>query len=308
MMKTSAFSELGRYKRIIHKMLIYLLTIGIFFVLFRKIDLKLVICTLKEISLIHLFAAALLTLSFPVLSALRWQIILRTSGNEISFSRCLLIIVGIWPISAISPSKIGDLLKIYSVRKSFDALTVAGSIILERTFDIISLAAFGLFGGIFFHNMHIIFISLIVVFGVIAVFFLVRINIPFPGRKKVQEKINQLFLSVNKISKNTFVLSLILLLTLVNWFASILQTKILFDGVGANVSLGFISAALPIAIFIGLLPITIAGMGTRDAAMISLFAPFATSHTILAVALLYSFFGYWLLSIIGIPFIKKALK
>ena len=85
------------------------------------------------------------------------------------------------------------------------------------------------------------------------------------------------------------------------------QTKLLFDGVGVGVPLGFTAAALPVAIFVGLLPITCGGMGTRDSAIAVLFAEFATAPQALAVALLYSFFGYWLLAVVGIPFVKKAI-
>lgn len=98
-----------------------------------------------------------------------------------------------------------------------------------------------------------------------------------------------------------------LLLTALNWFASMVQTKLLFGGVGAVVPLGFTVAALPVVLFVGLLPITFAGMGTRDSAMLVMFFAYATQAQILAVGLLYTFFGYWLLALVGIPFVKNAL-
>jgi hypothetical protein len=88
-----------------------------------------------------------------------------------------------------------------------------------------------------------------------------------------------------------------LLLTALNWFASMVQTKLLFGGVGAVVPLGFTVAALPVVLFVGLLPITFAGMGTRDSAMLVMFFAYATQAQILAVGLLYTFFGYWLLAL-----------
>jgi hypothetical protein len=86
------------------------------------------------------------------------------------------------------------------------------------------------------------------------------------------------------------------------------QTKLLFGGVGAVVPLGFTVAALPVVLFVGLLPITFAGMGTRDSAMLVMFFAYATQAQILAVGLLYTFFGYWLLALVGFPFVKKALQ
>jgi hypothetical protein len=49
-------------------------------------------------------------------------------------------------------------------------------------------------------------------------------------------------------------------------------------------------------------------MGTRDAAIIILFSAYATSGELLAVALLYSLFRYWLLAIAGLPFMRIATK
>jgi hypothetical protein len=49
-------------------------------------------------------------------------------------------------------------------------------------------------------------------------------------------------------------------------------------------------------------------MGTRDAAIIMVFSGYATSSQLLAVALLFSLFRYWLLAIVGLPFMRIALK
>ncbi|MGC9329636.1 MAG: lysylphosphatidylglycerol synthase transmembrane domain-containing protein, partial [Candidatus Hinthialibacter sp.] len=99
----------------------------------------------------------------------------------------------------------------------------------------------------------------------------------------------------------------ILFITLGNWFCSILQTWCCYKAFQADVPIFYIAAALPIAIFIGLIPVTISGMGTRDSAMIFLFQQYAPYETNLAVGILYSIFGYWLLAVLGIPFMKSAL-
>jgi len=293
-----------RRRRVLRAIVIFGITGGIFYLLFRSIDVQAVLSAINQMDPVHFVVAAILTLTFPVMSAIRWRIILRRIGYRVSFSRCLTIIVGIWPISAVSPSKSGDLLKIYSLRVNTDSLAVAGSVIFERVLDVIVLAAFALVGGIFFNNMPIVYISAAVLVLVAAVFVLVNTGLRFPGRAKVR----QMLVSLEKVSANRLSLMSVFLLTVANWFGSIVQAKVLFDGVGAHVGLGFTCAGLPVAIFAGLVPVTVAGMGTRDAAMVSLFSSYASNHQILAVAILYSFFAYWLLSIIGLPFMKKALE
>ena len=82
----------------------------------------------------------------------------------------------------------------------------------------------------------------------------------------------------------------------------------LFFALGSNISFIYIVAAFPLSIFVGLIPITLAGMGTRDSAIIYFFAHLAGPSTCLAMGLLYSFFGYFLLALFGLPFMKKMIS
>jgi len=82
----------------------------------------------------------------------------------------------------------------------------------------------------------------------------------------------------------------------------------LFLALGANIPIIYIFAAFPLSIFIGLIPITLAGMGTRDSAIIYFFAHLTSPSICLAMGLLYSLFGYFLLSLLGLPFMKRLLQ
>ena len=66
-------------------------------------------------------------------------------------------------------------------------------------------------------------------------------------------------------------------------------------------------ANIPIAIFIGMIPVTLGGMGTRDAAIIYLFSEFGTPSELLGVGILFSLIRYWFLSVIGVAFMKKIV-
>jgi hypothetical protein len=69
------------------------------------------------------------------------------------------------------------------------------------------------------------------------------------------------------------------------------------------VGIRLVFAYVPIAIFIGLLPITIGGMGTRDAALMALFAPYEGAALMAGIGLLCST-RYWLDSLLGWPFFQ----
>lgn len=297
----------GRRSSLLRGLFLVGLTLGVFYLLFQRIDLAQVISLLARIPSTTWLLATLLTLSFPVMSAARWHLILATMGYDVPVLRCLLIIVGVWPLSAISPSKTGDLLKAYSLRREISSVVVAGSVLTERALDLLMLAGFALIGGLTFRNPTIVLVAATIFLGILAGVTLTRLPFSLPVGAKFQAMLDDLLRSLRVIGRDPTTLALILLLTAANWGASIVQTKLLLDGVGTHVPLVFTAAALPVAIFAGLLPVSFGGMGTRDAAMVVLFSAYASPPQALAVGLLYSFFGYWLLAVLGLPFMKRGL-
>ena len=303
--KNSLFDLKARWLKIL---LLAGITLFIFYLLFTRIDFFTVLDILKKVSIWYLLLAFLLLTILPtVMLALRWQEILKSMSYRVSFPRCFFIVIGIWPLATVSPSKSGDLLRAYSLKNDISASKVAGSVLTERALDIFSLAMFSLVGSIIFRNQEIFIIAIIILTAIVLAFIVVNLGIRFPIKKSWQDKLDNLLLSLRTLVQGKRALALILLLTFGKWFVSILQTKLFFQAIDVQVPLLFTATALPIAIFVGLIPITLSGMGTRDSAIVFFFSGYASSSQSLAVGILYSFFGYWLLSIIGLPFMQKAL-
>ncbi len=298
----------GQRRGRVRGFLMIAVTFTIFYVLFTRIDVRRTFSLLETIPLPIWIAAFLITLSFPLMSALRWHLILRAMGHDVGVPRCLLIIVGIWPLSAISPSKAGDFLKAFSLRAGIKSIVVAGSVVTERALDVLALAGLALVGGFAFENHVIVLVGATVVLVSSAILIVAAADVRLPVAEKLGHSLRDLMSSMRALAGYRSTLAAVVGLTFANWFASILQTALLFHGVGADVPLGFVVTALPVAIFAGLVPVTFGGMGTRDAAMVALFGAYAANSEILAVSLLYSFFGYWLLSVLGLPFLRKALS
>lgn len=275
--------------------------------LFRQIDLRAVASHLREITAGTWVLAFLLTLSFPVFSALRWRLTLRAIGHDVSFFRCLTIVLGVSPISAIAPSKVGDLLKAISFRGEIGVLEVGGTVLVERALDVILLAAFALVGAIA-HGHSLIARAAAVISGVGLIgLLLIPHLVAVVPKPTLRAKLERAAGVLRALRRRPGLAAGMVIYTTANWFASIAQTHLLLIAVGAQPSFLLTTAVLPMAIFVGLLPLTIGGMGTRDAALVSLLAPAATAPQSLAVGLLYSFFGYWLLAVLGLPFLRRAL-
>jgi uncharacterized protein (TIRG00374 family) len=100
--------------------------------------------------------------------------------------------------------------------------------------------------------------------------------------------------------------SQILVLSVVIWIFHLVQIYFFFRALGAQPALGQFATLVPLAIFVGLLPISIAGFGTRDTALIVLFPQFSSS-VMLGVAMFVNL-RYLLPAAAGIPFLHKYLQ
>lgn len=295
-------TENNKVKKIIKFLFFFGITMLIFYLIFRKTDYL----SLKEVFLnikwYYLALAVLTIFSTLIFSAKKWQAILKAMDYSLSFKDSFKIIMAAFPLSAITPAKAGDLIRAYFLKDKIPVAQVTGGVVTERFIDIAILAFYSFIGAVFLENWLIFSISLFVVF-LIPLFFLVanKLRLPLGGwhdRIEGLLRVSKIFIREPQKLFPVFSYSASL------WLLTILAAKFLFLALGVSVPLFYVAAAFPIAIFIGLLPITIAGMGTRDSAIIYFFSPFAGASVSLGVGLLYSLFAYWLVALIGLPFMK----
>jgi uncharacterized membrane protein YbhN (UPF0104 family) len=253
----------------------------------------------------HLLAATLLTLLLPTIHAWRFRAVLVATGYPVSKRRAFDLTMATWPISAITPSKSGDLLKAYYLRQEVPAAVTLGGVLAERVIDVAAWGGLALIGAISFGQLGVLAFSAVILGSVLAFFVLAPWAKRLPLKRSWLDRVDLLLASTAALSRSPRALALMVGLTLVNCLLTILVTAILFDAVGARVPLLFTLAGLPPAMFAGLVPFTIAGMGTRDSVLIMLFADYASTAQSLSVGILYAFFFRWLLSLLGLPFLQR---
>ncbi len=296
----------GKKSGYIRFALFALVTIGIFYLLSRRIDYGKVWATLRTADRGLLLAAASFTVFFPVLAAFRWRRMLGALGYDVSFGDCVRMIMAAWPMGTITPSKSGDLMKAYYLKDRLPVTVVLGSVLAERVMDVLVLLGLALIGCLAFGRWGLAAIAGgALAAGLLVIFLLLRLRLPVP--EKYRGKIEPMLRSLRLISGSPALLAWVILFTVLNWFASIFQMVLGYLALGVHVPVLFAAGALPLAIFVGLLPITLSGMGTRDSAIIVLFTRYAPADVSLGVGILYSLFGYWLPALIGLPFLHQAL-
>jgi uncharacterized membrane protein YbhN (UPF0104 family) len=250
-----------------------------------------------------LVGAFLVTLLFPVLNMFRWESVLLASGVRLGRYRVFEITMACWPVGTLTPGKAGEMLKAVAVP---DKVMGLGTTIAERVVDVAILGLYGLiFGLLSAHPTATLggLFGLAVAGGLVVGAYLVsRLPMIPPG---IRSKLAALLTVFPLLLAKPRLLAACVLASALNWFLSMWQLQLLLSAFGVDVPITILMAVLPAATFAGLLPITPAGAGTRDAALLFLLAGTVDSAALLASSVVYTLYGYLFLGVAGLPFLWR---
>ena len=256
---------------------------------------------LRDIDWLYFILALLTMIPITILSAARWHYVISAAGYKVSFKEILMIIVSSMSLSII-PGRLGDIARSYPLRNKIPVSETIGTIVLEKIIDVSLLMILSAIGlsviGYPFYGVILLLLT-------IAIFPLLnlthKIGYRLLPRNAITSKIHQAFEILQKIKSGKKMISMAVVSSLTSWVLTMVHVYWLFISVGVKVPFDAIFAFHPLSTFAGLLPITLAGIGIRDSAMIILFKNFASAEQSLAVGLLYGFQTYWLLAILSMP-------
>lgn len=269
-----------------------------------SIDISRLRAEILSASIPWLIAAFGITATQPFLTSLRLYIYLRAGGQQKPYTLCVKAGLAASSLNAVLPAKGGDLVKVTFMMKSRDELQpLAGLTLLERFFDILILCLFALAGSIFIGNETTTLLSCMALCAPVGAILLLgkASEVPLVGKKlfRLSEACRQAFKSPVMVLRGC-------LIACVCWGTNLAVMFCLFKAVGAGVNFPSIAASTPLAIFIGLLPVSISGMGTRDAALAYL-TPGVPNEVVYAATFLYTAAVYWLLALFGLAFLGKQV-
>jgi glycosyltransferase 2 family protein len=272
----------------------------ILFLIFRvAVDANAFMETAKNANTLFLWYALLAISPTFILNPLRWFFVLKAYGYNLRFKTVVRAITASYAFILI-PGRIGDFVRTYFTKDRIPAVEAIGSVIVEKIIDVLMLLIASSFGLIILGQVIYGLMALTTAICVIAGVIIVKKIGPKFGLTKI-DFIYKVTTTV-KIPNNPTYLVITGLVSITNWFISFIAAYFLFLAFQATVPFIAIVAYLPITLFIGLIPISIGGIGVRDSAIIALFASYAISAQALAVGLSYSFLSYFLFMLIGIPF------
>ena len=262
-----------------------IVSLAILFVLFKYIDYKRLLQTYRDSKKIYLFGGFLAMLLANLIAGFRWRFLLGSLGKKISRKEALSAFFSGLFFNILVPSFIaGDIFRGASISyRHGDAKKVASSVLMDRfsgaiALILISVLAFILGFSVVPAGQVIVPLAILcLVAGLIVLiicsrgFFLSLTRIL--GKKPVlRQKLVELHdhLYSFKQKPGIFLKSLIYSLTI--QFLTVISFFIVSRAFGLELGIIYFLIFVPIAMAIVFIPITIAGFGTREWAIVYLFS------------------------------------
>ncbi len=256
-----------------------------------------------------------------VLKSLRWRELLYRNGINYNVKKTIMAYFSAYTIGVISPGRLGELVKVFNVRhdERSNIRPALIATISDRLFDLYFLCIFSIAGVLTLFSSYSFsgIVALILVTSILFVFLIVS-GFIFDSLTNWRYFKNVFFAFIrdclstmrNKQSLASW------FLTILAYTLFFLTTWFLFKAVNINISIIETGFVISIVGLVLLLPISIAGFGTRELSLVYLLSYYGVENeTAILFSLLHfvSFFvwggivglGFWIVNPISLSIIKE---
>jgi len=257
-----------------------------------------------------------------LLTAHRLQV-LAPRGARISLGEAVSLTLAASVLNVVLPSKMGDVAKSYFIaeRGHVSGALALALVVFEKGWDMLSLLAWCAFGLLFVSRADPLFwalaaaiaggtVLMLLVLGsprfAALAFRTVGARAPAKARGKLAALRDGWEEMQRRASRAPGRAAYVALVSLVLWFMHLLQIWLFIVALRASVPLVATLGLAPLAILAGLLPLTFAGVGTRDAALIFFFRDYFGPATGAALGLLATM-RYVMPAVAGLPVFHRYL-
>ena len=291
-------------------------------VIYTKIDFPGLIQVFKNCDRWWMAISLGMVVPLTLFTAWRLQQLMPT-GSRLGFGEANRLILAASVLNMVLPSKMGDIAKAYFMKQRghLDGTLSLSLVVFEKACDLLSLLLWCVFGLLLYPHKDALFWTMTggVVLGLVIgvfllasrkfahLFFLVAKKF---APKKLRFKLEKLQMSWGEMHeyfwRDKAQLLKITGTSVFIWFLHLLQIWFFILALKAWTPFLANLALSPLAILAGLLPLTFAGVGTRDAALILFYQPYFNAPTAAALGLLCTS-RYLLPAIGGLPFLGQYL-
>ncbi|MBI2142405.1 flippase-like domain-containing protein [Candidatus Woesearchaeota archaeon] len=264
----------------------HLIGLAVFAFIILRINLSETFRIIAGANIFYLLLAAVLVVPVLVLEALRWNFILRQLGIHYRFSESFQMFASSLFIGTVTPARVGEFVRVGFLKGERFGRAFF-SVFADRVSDVLFLMLAGYVGMFFFARaleQQIFWFSIAIV-GCASALAIVIIKRDFvrmvlravftrvvPERLRTDVKAAFYdFYSSFLLLFNVKSAAAVFLITFASWLVYYSQVFLLAKALGIDMSFIHLATAMSIAGLLSVLPISISGIGTRDAAFVFFF-------------------------------------
>jgi glycosyltransferase 2 family protein len=301
-----------------------LISVALLLYIYTQIDVVNLLKVLQNCDRLMLIVSLVMVIPITLVTSWRLQqLVPHHSHDSLGFLEANRLILGASVLNMVLPSKMGDIAKSYfmSQRSKISGSLALSISIFEKTCDLLSLLLWCVFGLLLYPAKDSLFwimtagVGIGLVIGLLMLgsqsfadrFFAIAINFAPQKLKSKLEKMQASWTEMHDYFWSDKQQLLIITSTSVFiWFLHLLQIWLFILALKAIAPFLVSLALSPLSILAGLLPLTFAGIGTRDAALIYFYHDYFNEATGAALGLLCTS-RYFIPALIGLPFLGQML-
>jgi uncharacterized protein (TIRG00374 family) len=253
------------------------------------------------------------------LKSLKWKVLIGIYDKTHSLKRCMKAWLVGFAVGIATPGRIGDFSRAYYTKERMGMGKSLVTVLTDRLVDIAILFCLTIAGMLSFltilANQSSMLATTVIFFSIfllgIYVFSrksalkavmkpLCRRVVPARYKQRFNVAAGDFMNGIDTMKSRKRVVAGSALIGIAAWFFSILQFYFLAAALGINASYVFLLSVMPIVVLFDTLPVSIAGIGTRDALLVLFFGAIALSkEQAISFSFMVLIFGYLLIGAAG---------
>lgn len=263
------------------RVILRLIGLGLFISILTQIDVSAVLHTFRQSDLSRMLVVVVLFYPTIWLKSLRWRCLLPESGQSLSRKELFRSYIAGYFAGTVTPGRVGELSRVAYLRAhDVPVWESAFSVVADRALDIFALALLALMGTIVLIDGWVPWLlassaaagclagALAWQWGLERLPPILRRVIPWSWANRLHNTVDAL---VHGIRRSRVAAGPAVAFTVVSLGLLCIQILLMAEALNIQASPAQLIGAYCLAAIVGTLPITVAGVGTRDAALVVTF-------------------------------------
>lgn len=263
------------------------LGIIIFAVILWRINLREFFRVLSQINIWYFLFALVLVFPLLFIKSIRWNLLLKGQGISYKLSETYIIYMSSLYMGFITPGRLGEFIKAFYVKqdKGISVSRGMSGVLTDRLFDMYLLLLVGVIGLWKFNvlgQLSLTYLFLLILLIIMPIFILnkrfmkkpmnllYRLTLIKRYEEKIKSRFNDFFDGINELINPRLISAFFL--TFLGYLLFFFQCYLLLNSLGISINFLDITLMMGLSNLISLMPLSISGLGTRDAVLIYFFS------------------------------------